>query len=385
MAGEKVDLTPVEKARFRLLAEYYGEYRRILENVDASRFESLENLGHAIRFGRLSRDSAEAETFVNKAYDANADAFVSRMFETTLGAHLSNRTAFDKLSPDRKERLLKAALAEEARRGVTGYEAGAFIIGSFIDMDAPPAFWRSFDPESLARALNEWVLHQKYLQVLEDVGEKKLSRARESLLGNRLGTLKVSKGLALGFARLKLSGADLAAARARLDAGADPQTRELLDLLAKPWGELIEKDDADPGRAWPRSAPPKASRSRRDSGTEGRGKWPTRSSRSRFRGTSRTSAIPREVPSGPMSPKRSRRFPPARSRSRSSSEARGSAPAGRESAGCPTTIAAPWEPTRKPGRPRWAGPSRRPSAPGSSGAASPGRSARPCSSRRPRS
>lgn len=243
MAGEKFELTPAEKTRFRLLAEYYGEYRRILENVDASRFESLEDLGHAIRFGRLSRDAAEAEAFVNRAYDANADGFVSRIFETTLGAHLINRAAFNKLSPDRKERLLKASLAEESRRGVTGYEAGAFIIGSFVDADSPPAFWRSFDPDGLARLLNEWVLHQKYLQVLEDVGEKKLSRARDAVLSSKLGKLKISKGLALGFARLKLSGTDLAAVRARLDAGADPQTGELLDLLAKPWEEILDRDD----------------------------------------------------------------------------------------------------------------------------------------------
>ena len=75
------------------------------------------------------------------------------------------------------------------------------------------------------------------------MGEKKLSRAKDVLLSKGLGTLNVSKALALEFARLKLSGADLAAARARLDAAADPQTAELLDLLAKPWSELLGKDD----------------------------------------------------------------------------------------------------------------------------------------------
>jgi hypothetical protein len=243
MAGEKVELTPAEKTRFRLLAEYYGEYRRILENVDASQFESLQDLGHAIRYGRLSKDAAEAASFVNRAFDANADTFVARMFEATLGSHLINRTAFDKLSPDRREKLLKAALAEGARRGAAGYEAGAFLIGSFVDADAPPAFWRSFDPDGLARLVNEWILHQKYLRVLEDVGEKKLGRVRDVLSSKGLGTLKVSEALALGFTRLKLAGTDLAAARARLDAAADPQAAELLNMLAKPWSELIGRDD----------------------------------------------------------------------------------------------------------------------------------------------
>jgi hypothetical protein len=243
MVGEKVELTPSERTRFRLLAEYYAEYRRILENVEASRFESLQDLGYAIRYGRLSRDAAEAEAFVNRAFDANESVFAARMFEATLGTHLINRAAFDRLSPDRKIRLLKAALAEGSRRGAAGYEAGAFLIGSLVDAESGAAFWRSFDADETARLLNEWVLHQKYLKVLEDVGERRISRARDVLLTKGLGRLAVSKVTAFQFARLKLAAKDLAAVRACVGAGFDSQTAEILDLLMKPWPEWLKPDD----------------------------------------------------------------------------------------------------------------------------------------------
>jgi hypothetical protein len=247
MAGEKVDLSAAERPRFRRLAEYYSEYRRILENVDASRFESLQDLGHAIRYGRLSRDAAEAEAFVNSAFDANAGPVVTRLFESTLGTHLINRTAFDRLSPDRKVRLLRAALTEAVRRSASGYDAGAFVIGSFVDPEAGTSFWRGFEPVEAARLLNEWILHQKYLKVLDAVGERRLSRAKDVILGQGLGSLVLSPDLALEFARLKLSGLDLEAARASVDGSFDPQAGDLLDLLMKPWAELLGPEG---GRGW---------------------------------------------------------------------------------------------------------------------------------------
>lgn len=76
MAGEKVDLTPVERVRFEELAAYYREYRRILDSVGASEFESLQDIGHSVRYGRLRKDRQEAAAFVNQGFDLNCDAIV---------------------------------------------------------------------------------------------------------------------------------------------------------------------------------------------------------------------------------------------------------------------------------------------------------------------
>ena len=102
MAGEPVALSAAERPRFERLADDYREYRRILERVDASLFQSLEDLGHAIRYGELRGDPDRAREFVNHCFDARAENLVRRLLETTLGMHLVNMTAFALLTDDRQ-------------------------------------------------------------------------------------------------------------------------------------------------------------------------------------------------------------------------------------------------------------------------------------------
>lgn len=244
MAGEPVPLPDVERPRFESLAADYRAYREILESVDASEFKSLQDLGHAVRYGRLRGDAAEAAAFINRCFDANRDVLARRLLESTLGTHLANMTAFELLTPERQIPLLKSALAIARERGITGYQAGAFVIGSLVKPESPISFWRSFVPREIAELLNEWVLHQKYLDLIDDVGERKISRAKDALLSHGLGTLRVHRGLAAAFMTLKLSGVGLAEVRQAISDAHDPQTAEFLDMLARPFAEFF--DFADP-------------------------------------------------------------------------------------------------------------------------------------------
>jgi hypothetical protein len=88
--------------------------------------------------------------------------------------------------------------------------------------------------------MNEWVLHQKYLDLIDDVGERKISRAKDTLLSRGLGTLRVHKGLVAAFMTLKLSGVGLAEVRQAVSDAHDPQTAEVLDMLARPFGEFFD-------------------------------------------------------------------------------------------------------------------------------------------------
>jgi hypothetical protein len=262
MAGEKVELTPGEKTRFEKLAEYYREYRGVVESVDATEFESLQDLGHAIRYGRLQGDRLKAEDFVNRSFDINLDKIVARTMDATLGTHLINKTAFNLLTLSRKVNLLKSALTESARRGISGYRAGAFLIGCLVDPGARIAFWKNFSAGETARLIDEWVLHQKYLKILDDLGERRVSRAKDVILSRGLGFLSIHRGLAADFMTLKLSGVDLARVRREVGDGFDPQTAEILDLLLRPYGEFYDFSDerslaglrkicAEEGRALP--------------------------------------------------------------------------------------------------------------------------------------
>lgn len=243
MAGEAVELTASERPRFERLADYYRQYRRILEAVDAAGFSSLEDLGHAIRYGELRGDEARAREFVNRCFDARADAMVQRLLETTLGMHLVNLTAFRLLTEERKVRLLRRAVAACRRLGLSGYHAGAFVIGSLLDSRSPVAFWECFQPREIAFLLNEWVQHQKYLDVIETLGEKRVARAREVILSNGLGALPGLAASVLDFVPLKLSRVALIDIRAALPEAADLQVTELLDGLSAPYGVLFDYHD----------------------------------------------------------------------------------------------------------------------------------------------
>lgn len=154
--------------------------------------------------------------------------------------HLINGTAFTCLTPDCRARLLHAVASRCLRHGLSGYQAGAFVVGSLIDPESPASFWERFEPGEIAFLLNEWVLYQKYLRVLDEVGENQINRARNYIHMQGLSTLCLPKHEATGFLTLKLSGIDLNEVRRRLPAGVDPQTVELIEVLQRPFGTLFD-------------------------------------------------------------------------------------------------------------------------------------------------
>ncbi|HUT08058.1 MAG TPA: hypothetical protein VMY15_04365 [Candidatus Latescibacteria bacterium] len=232
MAGEKVEMTAAERPRFEALASCYREFRAILEGVDATRFETLQDLGHAIQYGRLQDDPRKAE-FVNRSFDANRGTLAGRLFEVTLGSHYINLAAYRLLTPARRIGLLKDVLALGRERGLSGYQAGAFVVGSFIEPGVEASFWKSFEPLEIAGLLNEWLLHQKYLRVLEAVGERRVNRARSVILAQGLAAVQIHQGWTVEFGGLRSSGVDLDEVRRHIGEGFDPQTAELLDALAR--------------------------------------------------------------------------------------------------------------------------------------------------------
>jgi len=239
MAGEHVELTPAERPRFEQLARDYAAYRALMEKVGAADFGSLQELGHALRYGRLRQNTRAAE-FINRSFDLNENRLVDHLLEATLGTHLVNLAAFEKLTPNRRIRLLRSAMSLCRERGISGYEAGAFVIGGFVRPEWPGSFWRAFGPEEILRLINEWVLHQKYLALMDAVDERQLRRLRDEILTHGLPQISVTPAFVRGFLPLKLTGIVLPAA-----AGADfdPQTAEVADCLRRPYGDFYDFAD----------------------------------------------------------------------------------------------------------------------------------------------
>lgn len=240
MSGEKLDLSPKELSRFKKLANYYKEYRKILIDDAGLKFESLQDVGHAVRYGRFSPDQQKAAAALNRCFDINSDEMVDRLLQATLGTHLINRTGFNLLSARHQTEMLKKAVKRCMTRKISGYQAGSFIIGSLIPSPAPITFWQSFGWADIAFIISEWILHQKYLKIVHEVGEKKINLARDLILSDGLGDLDLTSGLLLEFIPLKLSRIDLHKIIKSIPDHCDSQTAALLKLLIKPYSYFYD-------------------------------------------------------------------------------------------------------------------------------------------------
>ena len=71
----------------------------------------------------------------------------------------------------------------------------------------PVAFWKCFSPSEIGLLVNEWVLFEKYMQLLHNVGERKILLARKQILKDGLDQLSLHPGNVQCLITLKLSGA----------------------------------------------------------------------------------------------------------------------------------------------------------------------------------
>jgi hypothetical protein len=114
------------------------------------------------------------------------------------------------------------------------------MLGRFISTPLPVAFWRSFGPSKTALLLNEWLLFEKYMHVLQSVGERQINRARKRILSEGLPEIPLTAPALTVLVPLKLAAGDIASVRRSAPQWCDPQLPKLLDLLEKPYKTFFD-------------------------------------------------------------------------------------------------------------------------------------------------
>jgi hypothetical protein len=161
--------------------------------------------------------------------------YMEEVLSSDIGDHLGQSNVFEMLTLNRKIRFFRLALAKCSREQISGYEAGAFMLGRFLCMRYPAAFWKAFNPAEIGLLVNEWVLFEKYMQLLHNVGERKVLMARKQILKGGLEQLSLHPGNVQSLITLKLSGVPLQNVRETLPAWTDPQSAKVLELLQQPY------------------------------------------------------------------------------------------------------------------------------------------------------
>ena len=178
--GEPVKLEPEEEKFFADMKEAYLSYQQIVTSDKAAFITDVNKLARLIRCD-LQNKPETARGIVNNWYSDNAELYVRQVLESKMGDHLDQSRVFNLLSNNRKVDFFKRASEQCIQRHLSGLKAGAFMLGRFVARPLPTAIWNLLSDRTVAFLLNEYVLYEKYLHVLEEVGEIKLARAHSKI------------------------------------------------------------------------------------------------------------------------------------------------------------------------------------------------------------
>jgi hypothetical protein len=239
MRGEPVEIGEEERRAFASIAYAYRYYQQLVRGLEVDQISTLSEVIRLVNFD-LRGESDESSKLVNGWFDERETLYMEEVLKSDIGDHLGQSNVFEMLTLDRKIRFFKRALARCSHDHISGYEAGAFMLGRFLCLRYPAAFWKCFSPSEIGLLVNEWVLFEKYMQLLQNVGERKILLARKQILKGGLEQLSLHPGNVQSLITLKLSGVRLEEARNSLPGWTDPQSARVLELLQQPYRVLYD-------------------------------------------------------------------------------------------------------------------------------------------------
>ena len=178
--GVNVELSDDEAGFFEEMKKAYLQYQGIVNSQQASYITDINKLARLVRCN-MQNQPKKAAGIVNSWYEMRPDDYVSQVLESRMGDHNDQSRLFNLLSLEHKADFMHRTAAECLRRGVSGLTAGSFMIGRFVARPLSVELWSRLSDREVAFLMNEYVLYEKYQQVLQEVGEIKLARAHSRI------------------------------------------------------------------------------------------------------------------------------------------------------------------------------------------------------------
>ena len=180
LRGENVILNDEERRFFAEMKDAYTVYQEIVTSQQASVIDNLDTLVRIIRLELQDRPEM-AEGIVNNWYSQNSDQYISQVLQSRMGSHQDQSRVFTLLNVEHKVHFFQHVSEICLRDGLSGLKAGSFMLGRFVAKALPTTVWNRLTPVQVAFLLNEYVLYEKYLHVLQEVGEMRLARAHNHI------------------------------------------------------------------------------------------------------------------------------------------------------------------------------------------------------------
>lgn len=241
LEGKSLEMEEKEEKVFINMAKAYGSYQEILNTLKSEEAMTLPDLVKLIR-NDYDQQPQKAVEFVNGWFDAHMDYYCTEILKSGIGSHLDQHKLYSLLTTDRKILFFRSMIRLCRKDKLSGFSAGAFMLGRFLCQPHPLAFWKAFDSSGIVFLLNEHILFGKYMQVLSEFGERRLNRTKNKLLMDDLSTITLSSMEPDLFITLKLCSPDWQDIEARIQPEHDKDTRYLITLLKRPYGVLFNYD-----------------------------------------------------------------------------------------------------------------------------------------------
>lgn len=179
-----------EEKVFARLKPAYEKYQQIINSTKVNYISDISSLARIISYD-LNQDPEKAALIVNTWYNINSTLYQTQVLESKMGSHNEQSRVFNLLDIDKKIDFFKKITIKCINERLSGLEAGSFMLGRFLAKALPKAFWEAFQPNEIAFMLNEYVLYEKYLTVLQEVGETRLTRTSSKIISEGLHALEV--------------------------------------------------------------------------------------------------------------------------------------------------------------------------------------------------
>lgn len=240
LQGAPVELSPEEKEFFEEMKIAYLQYQRIVNSQQALYITDINKLARLIRCD-LQDKPKKATDIVNSWYEARPNDYIDGVLKSRMGDHNDQSRLFNLLSTERKidffQRISKVCI----NKGISGLTAGSFMIGRFTAHPLPKKMWEALDENIIAFLLNEYVLYEKYQQVLQEVGEIKLARAHSRIETEGIDNMVLRNFDLSTFIPLLYANRDWTRIAAALEViEHQDNTHLLVEMLNKPIEEVFD-------------------------------------------------------------------------------------------------------------------------------------------------
>ena len=159
-----------------------------------------------------------------------------------MGSHQVQARVFDLLDIELQVDFFKNIIMKCKKQNLSGLQAGSFMIGRFLAKPLSKIFWEAFSPAEIAFMLNEYVLYEKYLAVLQEVGETKLMRTHKQIISQNLKEIVLQNMTLYTFVPLIMTDTDWDEVECQVNRlnNSQDNTLYIARALSKPLDEIFD-------------------------------------------------------------------------------------------------------------------------------------------------